>query len=82
MHKQLLCQIMTGKKKRVRELVLNFRQERDVRRRSRKGSLEGVERDLGLEVNIWFKYMKIQGWGEETVKTNAEKQTRAIYLKE
>jgi len=43
--------------------------------------LEGRERDSGLEVNIWFKHMKIKGWEEETVKTK-EKQTSAMHLKE
>ena len=41
--------------------------------------LEGRERDSGLEVNIWFKHMKIKGWEEETVKTK-EKKTSATRI--
>ena len=47
----------------------------------RKVMLEGRERDSELEVNIWFKHMKIKGWEEERVKTK-EKQTSAMHLKE
>lgn len=44
--------------------------------------LEGRERDSGLEVNIWFKHMKIKGWEEETVKTKEKADNTLMHLKE